>query len=56
MFQWTLDNNIDDLDLDLTFAVETDVFGAAEERELLENGKNISVSDNNKVYTLCILI
>ena len=47
--QWTLDHEIDDLDLDLTFAVETDVFGAATEMELLEGGKNITVSDNNKV-------
>jgi len=44
-----LDHEIDDLDLDLTFAVETDVFGAATEMELLEGGKNITVSDNNKV-------
>ncbi|XP_065916670.1 E3 ubiquitin-protein ligase HACE1-like isoform X2 [Dysidea avara] len=46
--QWTLDHEIDDLDLDLTFAVETDVFGAATEMELLEGGKSITVSDNNK--------
>lgn len=49
VLQWTLDNKIDDLDLDLTFAMETDVFGAAAEKELLEGGKNIVVSDNNKV-------
>jgi len=52
--QWTLDNEIDDLDLDLTFAVETDVFGAATEMELLEGGKNITVSDNNKVPIACL--
>ena len=49
-----MDNEIDDLDLDLTFAVETDVFGAATEMELLEGGKNITVSDNNKVPIACL--
>ena len=49
-----MDHEIDDLDLDLTFAVETDVFGAATEMELLEGGKSITVSDNNKVkYCKC---
>ena len=34
--------------------METDVFGAAAERELLEGGKNIAVSDNNKVQCVCV--
>ena len=30
------------------------MFGAAAERELLEGGKNIAVSDNNKVLCVCV--
>lgn len=51
-YQWLLDNNIDELDLGLTFAVETDVFGVTEMIELLPNGDQIIVNDENKA---CIL-
>ncbi|KAJ1568509.1 hypothetical protein HK405_001117 [Cladochytrium tenue] len=45
--QWMLDNEIDDV-LDLTFALETDVFGQLVEVELKEGGKDIVVTDDNK--------
>ena len=46
--QWILDNDVTDLGLELTFLVETDVFGAMEEIELKPNGSNISVNEENK--------
>lgn len=48
-YQWLLDNNIDELDLGLTFSVETDVFGVTEVIELQPNGDQIIVNDENKV-------
>ena len=47
--QWILDNPIDNLELELTFSVETDVFGATELLELKPNGSAITVTDANKV-------
>lgn len=47
--QWMLDNSIDDLGLELTFSVETDVFGATELLELKSGGAAITVTDSNKV-------
>ena len=47
--QWVLDNCIDDLGLELTFSVETDVFGATEMFELKPGGSSIIVTDFNKV-------
>lgn len=45
-----MDNNIDELDLGLTFSVETDVFGVTEMIELKPNGSLITITDDNKVY------
>lgn len=47
--QWLLDNTIDDLGLELTFSVETDVFGATEMIELKSGGSSTIVTDENKV-------
>ena len=47
--QWILDNSIDSLGLELTFSVETDVFGVTEMLELKPNGSNLTVTDANKV-------
>lgn len=47
--QWILDNDISDLGLELTFSVETDVFGAMEEVPLKPGGGSILVTQNNKV-------
>lgn len=46
--QWILDHDIADLDLGLTFSVETDVFGAMQEIELKRNGREIAVTERNK--------
>lgn len=47
--QWILDNDISDLGLELTFSVETDVFGAMEEVPLKPGGIGILVTQDNKV-------
>lgn len=47
--QWILDNDISDLGLELTFSVETDVFGAMEEVPLKPGGTSILVTQENKV-------
>ncbi|XP_068933243.1 E3 ubiquitin-protein ligase HACE1 isoform X3 [Petaurus breviceps papuanus] len=46
--QWILDNDISDLGLELTFSVETDVFGAMEEVPLKPGGAGILVTQDNK--------
>ncbi|XP_070568387.1 E3 ubiquitin-protein ligase HACE1-like [Ptychodera flava] len=46
--QWILDHDITDIGLELTFSVETDVFGAMQEVELKPGGANIHVSNENK--------
>ncbi|EMP28988.1 E3 ubiquitin-protein ligase HACE1 [Chelonia mydas] len=47
--QWILDNDIGDLGLELTFSVETDVFGAMEEVPLKPGGASILVTQDNKL-------
>ncbi|ROL33044.1 E3 ubiquitin-protein ligase HACE1 [Megalobrama amblycephala] len=46
--QWILDNDISDLGLELTFSVETDVFGTMEEVPLKPGGITIQVTQDNK--------
>jgi E3 ubiquitin-protein ligase HACE1 len=46
--QWLLDNEIDPLCLELTFSLDTDMFGKNEVIELKPGGSSISVSDANK--------
>ena len=48
--QWILDHEIDTLGLELTFSVETDVFGATEQIDLKPGGASITVTDENKVH------
>ncbi|XP_078504439.1 E3 ubiquitin-protein ligase HACE1 isoform X4 [Lissotriton helveticus] len=50
--QWILDNDISDLGLELTFSVETDVFGAMEEVPLKPGGTSILVTQENKELLL----
>nr|XP_046171611.1 LOW QUALITY PROTEIN: E3 ubiquitin-protein ligase HACE1-like [Oncorhynchus gorbuscha] len=50
--QWILDNDISDLGLELTFSVETDVFGAMEEVPLKPGGTSIIVTQDNKELLL----
>ena len=46
--QWLLDTSIDELDLELTFALDADVFGKLERVELIPNGAHVPVTDANK--------
>ena len=48
--QWILDNDISNLGLELTFSVETDVFGAMQEVDLKPGGSSIAVTEENKVH------
>uniref|UniRef100_A0A9J8C5H2 E3 ubiquitin-protein ligase HACE1 n=1 Tax=Cyprinus carpio carpio TaxID=630221 RepID=A0A9J8C5H2_CYPCA len=50
--QWILDNDISDLGLELTFSVETDVFGTMEEVPLKPGGTAIQVTQDNKELLL----
>ena len=55
--QWLLDHEIDSLALELTFSVETDVFGTTEMIELKPGGSAITVTDANKVWPgVCVLL
>ncbi|XP_055879454.1 E3 ubiquitin-protein ligase HECW2-like isoform X2 [Biomphalaria glabrata] len=45
---WIKDNDISEVELDLTFSVSEEVFGQVTERELKPNGKNIGVTERNK--------
>lgn len=53
--QWILDNDISDLGLELTFSVETDVFGTMEEVPLKPGGITIQVTQDNKVIYIGVL-
>ncbi|XP_078472520.1 E3 ubiquitin-protein ligase HACE1 isoform X2 [Lampetra planeri] len=46
--QWILDNDISGLGLELTFLVETDVFGSMAEVELKPGGSGVAVTQENK--------
>ncbi|XP_046549147.1 E3 ubiquitin-protein ligase HACE1-like [Haliotis rubra] len=46
--QWILDHDISQLGLDLTFSVETDVFGVLQEVDLKPGGSTLPVTDANK--------
>lgn len=56
--QWILDHDISQLGLDLSFSVETDVFGVMQEVDLKSGGSKIPVTEQNKVKykNLCQLI
>ncbi|XP_055959261.1 E3 ubiquitin-protein ligase HECW2 [Patella vulgata] len=45
---WIKDNDITDLDLDLTFSVSEEVFGQVTERELKPSGSKTAVTERNK--------
>lgn len=44
---WMLDNDIDGI-IDLTFSAERDEFGVTETIDLIPNGRNIAVTNENK--------
>lgn len=45
---WIKENDITELDMDLFFSVNEEVFGQVTERELKPNGKNVPVTEKNK--------
>lgn len=45
---WMLENDITDV-LDQTFAIETEYFGEMQTIDLIENGRNVPVTQENKV-------
>ncbi|VDI22521.1 E3 ubiquitin-protein ligase HECW2 [Mytilus galloprovincialis] len=45
---WIKENDITELDMDLTFSVNEEVFGQVTERELKPNGKTLAVTERNK--------
>ena len=47
--QWLLDNEIDPLCLELSFSLDTDMFGKNEVIELKPGGNSTAVTDSNKV-------
>lgn len=46
--KWILDNQIDELELDLTFTMDTESYGQVSTVELIPNGQKIKVTDSNK--------
>ncbi|KAJ8313952.1 hypothetical protein KUTeg_008513 [Tegillarca granosa] len=45
---WVKENDISELDMDLTFSVNEDVFGQITERDLKPNGRSLPVTEKNK--------
>ncbi|CAH0561864.1 unnamed protein product [Brassicogethes aeneus] len=46
---YLMENNINNLGLDLTFSTEINEFGVTETRDLIPNGRNVSVTEENKM-------
>ncbi|XP_022915522.2 E3 ubiquitin-protein ligase HUWE1 isoform X2 [Onthophagus taurus] len=46
---YLMENNINDLGCDLTFSTEINEFGVTETRDLIPNGRNVSVNEENKM-------
>ena len=46
--QYILNNNLNILGLDLTFSTEVHVFGRTQTIDLIPNGRNIHVTEENK--------
>jgi len=44
-----MDNNVADLGYELTFSTEVQEFGVTEVRDLIPNGRNIPVAEENKM-------
>ena len=54
--KWLLETDISGMDECFTFSYEEDKFGVLEVKDLIENGRNISVTEDNKfeyVQKLC---
>lgn len=53
--QQLLEHNLDDLGVELTFSVEIDNFGKVDVQDLIENGRNVPVTEENKhLYVQCV--
>ncbi|THD24994.1 WW domain containing E3 ubiquitin protein ligase 2 [Fasciola hepatica] len=50
------DNNIDTCDLELYFTASYDLLGAVHEDELIDGGKNIKVTDQNKSEYISLMV
>ncbi|KAJ8914753.1 hypothetical protein NQ315_013256 [Exocentrus adspersus] len=46
---YLMENNMNHLDVDLTFSTEISEFGVTETRDLIPNGRHISVTEENKM-------
>lgn len=46
---YLMENNISSLGLDLTFSTEINEFGVTEVRDLIQNGRNVPVTEENKM-------
>ena len=46
---YLMENNVSDLGYDLTFSTEVQEFGVTEVRDLIANGRNIAVTEDNKM-------
>jgi len=46
--KWILENNIEEADLGLTFEADADNFGMVEAVELVPNGRDVPVTEDNK--------
>lgn len=46
---YLMENNINDLGCDLTFSTEINEFGVTETRDLIPNGRNVPVTEENKM-------
>lgn len=44
-----MDNHVSELGYDLTFSTEVQEFGVTEVRDLIPNGRNIAVTEENKM-------
>lgn len=46
--KWMAENSIEDI-LELSFSVETDAFGVQQVHDLIPDGRNVAVTDDNKM-------
>lgn len=46
---YLMENNINNLGLDLTFSTEINEFGVTDTRDLIPNGRNVTVTEENKM-------
>ncbi|KAI9223619.1 hypothetical protein BC828DRAFT_402977 [Blastocladiella britannica] len=53
--EWILDNSIDDV-MDLTFSVEDDYFGTTRIVDLVPDGRNVAVTDDNKAEYVRLIV